>query len=240
MPFSTLVRNKDVVLNALSLDQSGSIIVKQPLEVIFPARYEESDFADIAGNVYVLGIFAIKVGNQYAVNNLPARILLHPTEINKVKYNDNDYYVLSFEKGSIFTSNINVVKDDTLGYYIYNYFIALGKVPWYMGPLDMLKLFDKMEEYTGKGYGAHPSIIKMIISMTMRDANNPLLYWRQTINSSNDIDKKQPEYVPLRNIPLGARNTTAKLMGAYFDEGLNSALLYPSDKTEVVEEILRQ
>ena len=29
-------------------------------------------------------------------------------------------------------------------------------------------------------------------------------------------------------------------MGAYFDEGLNSALLYPSDTTERVEQLLRQ
>lgn len=240
MPFSSLQRDKNTILNALYVDKSGTMIVKQDLDVIFPTRYEESDLADIAGNVYVLGMFAIRVGNKYAVCNIPARILLHPTDMSTEKYQEESYYVLHFEKGSIFTSNMNVVKEETFAYYIYNYFIALGKVPWYLGPVDLLKIFSLTKEYTGKSYGQTPTIGEMIVSMIMRNSKNPLQYWRQQIKSLDDVYKSTPEYIPLRNVPFGARNTTAKLMGAYFDEGLNSALIYPSDKTERVEELLRQ
>lgn len=240
MPFSTLVRNKEPVLKALYQDPTGSLIAKQDLKIIFPVRYEEANLAAIEGSVYVLGIFAIQVGNEYAVNSVPARIRLHPTDIERVKYNNADYYVLSFDRGGIITDNINVVKENTLGYYIYNYFVALGKVPWFMGAEDMLGLFDNMTEYTGEKYGVSPMITKMIISMIMRNPDDIQEYWRQSINTQDDITSSKPDFIPLANVPFGARNTTAKLMGSYFDEGLNSALLHPSETTEKVEELLRQ
>lgn len=240
MPFSTLTRNKDVVLNALYQDPSGSLIAKQDLKIIFPVRYEESDLAVVESNVYVLGIFAIQVGNEYAVNVLQSRVRLLPVEIEKVKYQDADYYVLTFDKGSTITDNINVVKENTLGYYIYNYFVANGRVPWFMSALDMLRLFDGMNEYTGVTYGVSPMIPQMIVSMIMRDNQDIQQYWRQSINTEKDLMDNVPDFIPLRNVPFGARTTTAKLMGSYFDEGLNSALLYPSETTERVEELLRQ
>lgn len=240
MPFSTLTRNKDVILNALYQTPSGSLLAKEDLKIVFPVRFEEANLATIENNVYVLGIFAIIVGNQYAVNNTPARIRLQPTEIEKEKYQENDYYVLSFDKGATVCENINVVQENTLGYYIYNYFIALGKVPWYMSALDMLRLFDGMGEYTKTTYGASHAVTEMIVSMIMRGNQDIQQYWRQTIESEQDLYNNLPDFIPLRNVPFGARNTTAKLMGAYFDEGLNSALLYPSDSAERVETLLRQ
>lgn len=240
MPFSTLVRDKDKILNAIAELPDGSLIAKEPMEIILPCRYEEAMLTHITQDVYTLGIFALKVGNHYAVNNIPARIRLHPVEIDKVKYKDNDYYVLSFEKGSTITDNINVVKENTLGYYIYNYFIALGKIPWFMSAMDVLGLFDRMLEYTNVNYGASIMIPEMICSMIMRDQNDIQQYWRQSINRVDELYSNIPDYIPLRNVPFGARNTTAKLMGAYFNEGINSALLYPSETTESVEALLRQ
>lgn len=240
MPFSTLKRNKDAVLNALYQTQSGSLLAKEDLKIVFPVRFEEANLAIIESNVYVLGIFAIIVGNQFAVNNIPARIRLSPSEIEKEKYEDNEYYVLSFDKGATICENINVVQENTLGYYIYNYFIALGKVPWYISALDMLRIFEGMNEYTKTTYGASHTVTEMICAMVMRGNLDAQQYWRQTIESEQDLYNNRPEFIPLRNIPLGARNTTAKLMGAYFDEGLNSALLYPSESAERVETLLRQ
>lgn len=240
MPFSALQRNKDSILNALHVDASGSMIAKQDIKIIFPVLYEESGLCDIQSDVYVLGIFALQVGHDYAVNNIPARIRLFPTEINKEKYQEQDYYVLNFERGSTITDNINVVKENTMGYYVYNHFIAKAKLPWYMSAMDVLSLFDGMLEYTGVSYGASASIQEMICSMIMRSNRDLQDYWRQSVSTVDDLYSNIPDYIPLRNVAYGARNTTAKLMGAYFDEGLNSALLHPSETAERVEQLLRQ
>lgn len=240
MPFSSLRRNETAIKAALYEDPSGSLIATSDMKIIFPVRYEEANLANMLGTVYGLGIFAIQVGQEYAVNVIPAKIRLFPTDIEKVTYQDNDYYVLSFEKGSTVTDNVNVVKDQVMGYYIYKYFVSLGRVPWYMSSADMLHLFSGMNEYTGVTYGANHAVNEMIISMIMRDNRNIQDYWRQGITTEEGIWRNHPDYIPLANVPFGARNTTAKLMGAYFDEGLNSALVYPSDTPEYVETVLRQ
>lgn len=240
MPYSTLVRDKDIILSSIAEDPMGGLIAKEALKIVIPVKYEEANFANVAGSVYTLAIFAIVKDGKYAVNNIPTKVRLFPTEINEVKYHDETYYELHFDKGSQITDNINLVKDDTLGYYIYNYFIALGKIPWYMGALDLLNILARSKEYTGAVYGPGQTVIEMMVSMCLRDNTDIMKYWRQSIKTQEDIYKNHPDFAPLRNIPLGARNTTAKLMGAYFDEGLNSALLYPSDTTERVEQLLRQ
>lgn len=240
MPYSTLVRDKDIILSSIAEDPMDGLIAKEALKIVIPVKYEEANFANVAGSVYTLAIFAIVKDGKYAVNNIPTKVRLFPTEINEVKYHDETYYELMFDKGSQITDNINLVKDDTLGYYIYNYFIALGKIPWYMGALDLLNILARSKEYTGAVYGPGQTVIEMMVSMCLRDNTDIMKYWRQSIKTQEDIYKNHPDFAPLRNIPLGARNTTAKLMGAYFDEGLNSALLYPSDTTERVEQLLRQ
>lgn len=241
MSYINYTRNKDAILNAMELVPSGELIAKTPLKIIFPVNYEEKDLASITDKVHVLGIFAIIVGNNYATNVLPAKVNLFPSEIGKYKEGESDYYVLEFEKGSVITDNINVVKEETLGYYIYNYFIALGRVPWYLSALDLLTLFDHSGKYTGKTYGVNHVILEMIISSIMRDSQDLNKYWRQTLPPiKRAIYDNKPDVIPLRNVPYGARNTLAKLMGSYFDEGLNSALINPSTTTEKIEALLRQ
>ena len=240
MPFSQLVRNKKAIIDALYVDNTNAMLVKQDLKVIIPVRYEETKLATIESTVYTLAIFAIQVGNEYAVNNVPARIKLFPSDISKVKYEHHEYYILRFDKGSIFTDNINLIKTNTLGYNVYNYFINLGKIPWFMSAVDALSLFDNMLEYTGVNYGASASVQEMLCSMIMRSKDNLQDYWRQSIQTVDDVFNNRPDYVELRNVAYGARSTTAKLMGSYFDEGLNSAFINPSETTERVEELLRQ
>jgi hypothetical protein len=51
---------------------------------------------------------------------------------------------------------------------------------------------------------------------------------------------KPPTFIPFRSPIYGATNTTAKLIGAYFDDSINSALVNPSEKVEGVESLLRR
>lgn len=237
--FSTLKRDKQAVLAALFETPEGELVAKnKTVKVVFPVRYEESHLAEIQQEVYTLGIVAFIVEDKYSCNMLPAKLRFTPDDIEEVKYGEESYYVLTFEPGSVILPETDVLMEGTLGYYIYNYFIALGRCPWYMSAHDFITLFERTGEYTGLTYGDNHVVTEMITSMVLRDKENPVVYWRQT---AKDMDAlfSQAEVVPLRNVPLGARNTTAKLMGSYFNEGLNAALLYPSDNTEQVEELLR-
>lgn len=239
MPYTHLTRNKEAVYDALTI-MDGQLVAKKPVKIVFPSHFEEKHLASISSDVYVCGIFAIIVDNHYATNVMLSKVRLFPNEIEKVKYNETEYYELYFEKGTTIVENMNLVKENTIGYYVYDYLIAQGKVPWYIGALDLLTLFSKSNYYSGVNYGSNHVATELIAAMIMRNSNDLNEYWRHTVNSMDDINRKPPEYIPLRNVMLGARNTTAKLMGAYFNDGLLSALIYPSEKTETVEELLRQ
>nr|DAT15845.1 MAG TPA: hypothetical protein [Caudoviricetes sp.] len=240
MDFSSLKRDKNKILDAIYVDPAGSMIAKRPLKIVVPASYEERHLASVEDSIYTLGIFAFIVDGYYAVNVMAAKVRLFPTEYEKVKYEEASYYLLTFDKGATITDNINLVKDNTIGYYIYNCFVALGKVPWFMNAVDMATLFETTLEYSGVSYGASHVATELISSMIMRDPNDIMQYWRHGVKTIDEVNTRKPAFIPLRNVPFGARNTTSKLMGAYFNEGLVSALMYPSEQTDQVEALLRQ
>lgn len=239
MNYGELIRNKDIVSNAIEI-VGKRMIAKKDVKIVFPCRYEEAKLASIIDVVNVLGVFAIIHEGYYAVNKLLTRVSLTPTEINKVKYNDSDYYELVFTAGETITESTDVLKEGPIGYDIYNNFIALGKIPWYMGVDDVLRLFEDSLEDTGEAYGSTPTIFEMIACTIMRSQTNPRMYWRQSVLNQKDAVENPPDYISLKNVSLGAQNTTSKLVGAYFNEGLASALLYPSETENKVETILRQ
>lgn len=240
MNINSLVRNKDAVFDAIMVTKDGRMIAKKPITVTFPVAYEEKHLATIASDVLVVGLFGLVVDGYYATCNVLSKVKFSPSEIDRININDTPYYLLKFEKGATMVENMNLVKDNTLGYYVYNYVIAQGKVPWYYSALDLLNLFHTSAKYSGVTYGTNHMATELIAAMIMRSKDDINTYWRQNTKSIDDVLKNPPEFIPLRNVMFGARNTTAKLMGAYLNEGMKSAIMYPSETTESVEELLRQ
>ena len=240
MDIKALRRDKEKVFDAILVTPDGKMIAKKTMEVYFPVAYEEKHLATIASDVYVVGLFAFVVDGYYATVNILSKIRLYPTEIDRVNIEDTPYHVLRFEKGATIVENMNLVKDNTIGYYVYNYIIAQGKVPWYLSALDLMNLFHTSAKYSGVVYGTNHMATELIAAMVMRSSSDINTYWRQEVNSIDDVLKNPPTFIPLRNVMFGARNTTAKLMGAYLNEGMKSAIMYPSETTESVEELLRQ
>ena len=66
------------------------------------------------------------------------------------------------------------------------------------------------------------------------------MYYRSVINNRSDLKKNPPVFIPLRSVVYGATNTTNKLAGSYFNEGVISALVSPSTRIEPIEELLRK
>jgi hypothetical protein len=66
------------------------------------------------------------------------------------------------------------------------------------------------------------------------------VFYRHQFKDTKQLTDKPPEIIALRSVQDGASNTTAKLMGAYLDEGINSALVDPAERLERVEDLLRR
>lgn len=70
----------------------------------------------------------------------------------------------------------------------------------------------------------------------MSDRRRPI---REVLKKVAEDVSDRVAWVPLRNVEFGAQDTTAKITGSYMAEGLDSAIVNPSDKVSKIESILR-
>lgn len=238
MNVSDLVRDSAKVHAALTQSKSGVLVATKPLKIYVPARYQERELMVIANEIRTVAIFAIVVDDKYyGVSTVNARIQLTPSWTNIVKVDDEEYYEFGFDKGAQVTPNINLVKDDLFVYKIYDEIIAKGNVPWFLSYLDLGKLFTTAKSHGGINLAANNIPLEMIAAAISRQDKDRTKFYRHALGEGKKDIK--PAFIPFRSVMYGATNTTAKLMGAYFDEGLTSALVNPSTKKEGVETLLR-
>lgn len=210
-----------------------------PCKIYIPKRWEDVGLASITDVVKFAGIYAIAYNGYYAIDTVPAIITSSPLSVDTVTVDDVDYYEFTYEKGSEVISNNKLVKNKLLLYSIDAEVIAKGKVPGYLSYEDTAKIFSRSYEFGDLKLGANLPILALVAMTIARSPKDGVTLYRQTVKSKNDMENNPPEYVALRNIGVTASNTTAKLLGSYFDRGLTSALINPSDKEENIEELLR-
>lgn len=236
-----LVRDPNKVQSVLKPMGDGSIVCVKPCKIYIPCRFAEQQLAFVGSETQISGIFAIVVEDKYyGVSLVNAMMRIDPTDTKKVMVQDVENYEFSFAAGSKVILNRNLEKSDTFIYYIYNEIVATGHVPWFFSYEDLGRLFESGGRHAGMKVGASHVIPEMIAAAISRDHKDRTKYYRQVIKTKADLDQNPPEFIALRSVIYGATNTTAKLMGAYFDDGLTSALVNPSEKVEPIENLLRQ
>lgn len=217
---------------------NNSLIALKDCSVFFPKIYEQKALATISDEVSVLGVLMFQVDSTYAVMNLNAMVHFTPIRTDSVNIDGEDYYQMVFEAGSRVIPELTVVKRDTLPYLVYDLFISNGKIPFYMGYLDMCRLFDTAKAYADADVGTRPEVIQLLVSLIARSKSNQNKYYRQVI--SDKTDESDLKFIPIKSVAYGATNTVNRLGGSGFKTGVISSLIYPADKVENIESILRQ
>lgn len=238
MDFTKLTRNASVI-HASLMRSGNALITKTGCKIYIPARFAEHNLASIANEIRITCINAMVVGNHYAVDLTNAMMQITPTSTSIIEIEGEDHFEFTFEKGSQISPNVNLVVNDTLVYHIYDEIVAKGHVPFFFSYEDLGKLFVTAETHGGIKLASNNVPLEMIATAISRSTKDPMIYYRHVINDIRDQYKVKPEFIAFRNVSYGATNTTAKLMGAYFEEGLLSAFANPSKHPEPVETILR-
>lgn len=239
---SVYKRDPAYIKSIIKKTKDGRFVSDQALEIHFPSSYEEKHLAKMESYLECLGIFAIvdPKKNKYAVFNIPAMVRLSIPEMREYTYHEDKYKVLKFQPFDDIIIMDKIEQNDKLAYWIYDYYIALGRVPWYMSYSDVLKIPDQDHQYANEKILANSfQITDMIYSNIARNPNNNKQMYRYVLKKPEDEYFVHPEWVPLRNITLGSVDTLSKIMGAYYDDGLTSALAEPSKKLTTVERVLR-
>jgi len=232
-------RDASKVHAALKELEDGQLVALKDCKIYVPERYTEKSLAFLGQEVYILGIFGIVVEGQWAgVSSAAAIMRIEPTSTDRVDVDGERYMEFFFEKGSTVVANVNLVKTDTLVYLIFDEFHSKGNVPFYMNLEDVANVYKSASYHAGMGICDNHVIMEMFTASIARNAKDMGKLARQSLTSRLEIFKNPPVYVPFRSVTFGASNTLSKLMGNYFDEGLNSALRNPSTRSERIEQML--
>jgi hypothetical protein len=235
---SQLKHDPTYIARYLEATDDKQIITKQGCKLYIPARYVDKNLALIGNDIYILGVYGLVMQGRWAFSSSACMIKIEPLGQNKVQIGDYEYIEFEFLPGSTLIANTDVVREDTLLYSLFDYFVDGGRIPWYLPYEEYGTLFDNAAYFTGVRLGAHPAIMQMIISTTARNPADRVQYYRQILKSAEDL-KQPPVYVPYKSVLYGPKTTTSRLMGAYFDAGLVSALNNPTERTERIETLLR-
>jgi len=240
MDISSLKRNPETILSDLKVLNDKRMITKKGCSIYIPESYQDHRLVNIGVETYILGMFAIVIGNEYGVSLAPAMMRINPDNIRTVKVDEVSYFEFTFEPGSTVVANVDVVQDNQILYTIYNEFIAKGSVPWYFTYRDMGELFSLARQYTATRLGANHAITELMVATISRNPDNLTQQYRHIVTKPQDLHQTPPKIIKLNSVTYGATNTTAKLIGAYYEEGLISALVSPSERVEPIEDLLRR
>lgn len=239
MNIKDLKRDPERIKSNLVELPNGSVITKVACKVHIPERFSSVNLASLGSDIYVLGFFPIIVENEYyGLIKTTAMIRIVPTITNRIKVNGVSYFEFTFEAGATIIASTRLVMDAQISYYIYNELVAKGNVPWYMDYFDTLTMFDTLKEHAGVNLGTR-SITEIIISTTMRDPKDIGRLYRHVIDKHSDVVTRPPTIIPFNSVIWNTSDTTSKLVGSYFADAVNSALVSPSERVEMIEEFLR-
>lgn len=220
-------------MTLFSVKDNSLVTTKKGVRVYIPERYEERGVMTVGETVKTYAIFELEYGGKKAGVILPSMIEMCPSHVERV-VEDTRYLLLSFEPGSVFIKNINVVPSADCLYFMFVEFISLGRMPRFIAYSDAMTMFDKAAEFTGVDFEVPHSVMEMIPAELYRDPDNPFVKFRHTDG------KKKPMFAGLRNVALGPESDTARIGGSYSTDGLQaSVVVNQSDKHSVLEDLLR-
>jgi len=235
-----LTRDAEAVKAACKEGTNGSIVALKPSKLIFPERFLEKNLATIGLRSYVVGCFAHVVEDRhYAVFLATAMVEVKPSAIATIKIDGDSYVEMGFEPGDTLLVAQEAIEDKLLTYQIYNELISKGHMPWYMHYDDRIKLLFTANALAGVNLLSNHAMLELNAAAISRDPKDINRFYRHAVESYAQADRDTPISISLMNVSYGTTNAASRLMGAYWEQGLNSELANPSTQVENVERLLR-
>lgn len=218
----------------------GSLVALKPTKIYFPERFLEKNLAEIGIRSYVVGCFAHVVEEQYyAVCLAVAMLEVKPSSIATVKIEGDNYIEMSFDPGDTIIVHQEAVQDKFMAFHVYNEIISKGHVPWYLFYDDRIQLLFTANQLAGLNLLSNHGILELNAAAISRDPKDINRFFRHAITSYAEVDRAAPTAISLMSVSHGTTNAVSRLMGAYWEQGLNSELANPSTQVENVERLLR-
>lgn len=236
----TYRRDPAAVLAQIPKNSAGQRLTRQDLRILFPVRFVERELAELGDTVKVIGMLCwVLPDGSYSVMNAMGRFTFKPKRISKVEFDEVEYYCMEFDANSVVMPSTEIVRDNTVIYPLLDEFLFRGKVPWYFEYDDLLKLFDTAKSLADSSTGEVPETLEAITAIIARNPRNRKQLLRHVLDGKSYKSKDGVAWVPLASVQYGVTSPLGKIAGGYFNDGVVSALVSPSDTVSSVEKVLR-
>lgn len=222
-------------------NSAGQLVCKKACKIIIPSRWTDVGLASVGLNTFVYGFFPIilEETGEYMVSNVPALIELNPYQTKPIKIDDVEHLEFSFEAGQVVFNTTTIIKKSTFIYDILSELILKGKIPWHASYLDIATIFKFAKKYANSDAANVDAVTELIASIIARSPKSMKTYLRTALPNQLGADTSDVMFVPLSSVVHSVNNTVNKITGAYFSEGIQSALVHPSKQVESIEKVLR-
>lgn len=240
MDVSKLKRNVAAVLATLAELPDGSLVTKTGCVIHVPESFRAKQLVSLGKEISFIGYFAlINPDGNYCTWKIPCMIRTMPQDVRSVEIDGKLYYEMHFPKGGRVAKSTDLLVDKLTLYPLFEDVIARARSIWYYDYDQMARFFKHANHYTGASLYATPSVFEMIIGQQARDnrdRNKPI---RNVISKASEVNSIDFTYIPLRNVDYGATDTVSKIGGSNIAEGLDSAIVNPTENEQPVEKLLR-
>ena len=241
LQISELKRNPDILTDIVQLI-GKTLVAKNKCFIILPFRWLQTGLLEIGSTSYCATIFPIvNEKGEYAVSNVCTKMEITPSSIEFIRHEGKDHYVFSFDKGDVISPDINLVKDDTYSYSIYDEIIQKAKAPWFLNYKDVGLVMATSKSHSGVTLSGTNAIFELITATLSRNQDMTKQY-REVVNSLEltELNKHERQGVALNSVVYATSNKMNKLMGGYIEDGLTSALTEEESPISGVEQLLRK
>ena len=231
-------RVPDLSKRLLRRTDTDQLICTEDCFIEVPTRFMEAGLGNLGMVNTVYGSLAIiNAAGEYTVTNIPNLLEFEPYDIRTFEYEEMEYYRFEFKKGQPVFLNINVVMSDDLIYNILNEYHFKGKIPWYIEPDDLDKVFDFSKSHANSNIQMSYQITEYAASMVTRRKGKRQEPFRIHCKTAKDL--KDFEFVPMASVYYGVQAPMNKLSGAYMQDGIISALVTKPQAPGKIEKLLR-
>ena len=102
--------------------------------------------------------------------------------------------------------------------------------------IDLINIRKTVKKHANSDLAENYEIFELLVSAITRYEKDKRIYYRQVLK---DNPQAKYSFIPLKSVYYAASNTLNKLAGAYFSQGVASALVNPTQNVEHVEKLLR-
>lgn len=240
MQASDFIRDPKAIHASLVFLPDKRVVTKTKLCIHIPTRYIDLGLATIGVKNSSIGFLAmVNPENRYAIMRIPSIVRMGAAKISRSMIGNRDYTLFYFEPGDVVFESQACVKKSTLVYYVFDELFMNGNVPWFIMYDDMVGAFSSAMRFTGTRVASNRVAVSLLASHLARDPQDKTKFLRHALKTRKDLVTLPVEYIGLNNVQYAPTSTMYRLGGSYMEEAMVTAFNNPSDRVDVVEQILR-